>query len=318
MVADKVCEQSEKILELERLLSEKNQQLSAKDELLQRQLCTRSELETQKLELMSALSELKLHRAALEKENLELKNFENLNISQDQLKRFKTPFGSVGNLTQMNYSNLSGQSPKTPPISLRHQIHPMYHSLPRSQCHKSGNKPKLPINPNHNNNNRLLNNNSNISKQRNVAFASNEKILIDDNCVQNDSSDIMFNSYTSTSNANSTPSPTLKERSAKSLRNIFGKLRRSNSGNLELPTLEQGEPEFRRGDRSRATAGGRIEWSTQTSQNKIYSNKNWSDWSEQEIASWLNELGLGCYEEDCRYVPTFFTYKMLYCFKLSL
>ncbi|XP_046809080.1 liprin-beta-2 [Lucilia cuprina] len=293
MVADKVCEQADKILELERLLSEKTQQLSAKDELLQRQLCTRSELETQKLELMSALSELKLHRAALEKENLELKNFENLSISKEQLKHFTAPFGSMGNLTQLNFSNKSGHSPKTPPTALRHQIHPLYHSLPRSQCYKNGNKPKLPINPNHNNNN----NNGNISKQRNVVFASNEKILIDDTSIQNDSSDLMFNSFTSNSNVNSTPSPTLKERSAKSLRNIFGKLRRSNSGNLELPALEQAEPEFRRGDRARATAGGRIEWATQFS---INSNKNWSEWSEQEVCNWLNEIGLACYEEDCR------------------
>ncbi|XP_075160662.1 liprin-beta-1-like [Haematobia irritans] len=41
MVADKLCEQSDRIIELEGLLAEKTQQLSAKDELLQRQLCTR-------------------------------------------------------------------------------------------------------------------------------------------------------------------------------------------------------------------------------------------------------------------------------------
>ncbi|KAM7356096.1 liprin-beta 1 [Cochliomyia hominivorax] len=299
MLADKVLEQSDKILELERLLSEKTQQLSVKDEQLQRQLCSRSELETQKLELMTALSELKLHRAALEKENLELKKFENLSNSQENLKNFAAPFGSMGNLTQLSFLNISGQSSKTPPSSLRHQIHPMYHSLPRSQCHKNGNKPKLPINPNHNNNNRFLNNNANISKQRNVAFASNEKI-IDNNFTQIDSSDSMFNSYTCNLNTNSTPSPTIKERSAKSLRTIFSKLRRSNSGNLELPELEQAEPEFRRGDRSRATAGGRIEWSGQSTQFTTNSKKNWSEWSEQDIVIWLNELGLSCYEEDCR------------------
>lgn len=308
MVADKVCDQADKILELEGLLSERTLQLSAKDELLQRQLCTRSELETQKFELMSALSELKLHRAALEKENLELKNFENLTISQEQpLTRLAPPFGSMGNLPQLNYSNIGGQSPKTPPSALRHQIHPLYHSLPRSQCNKNGNKPKLPINPHHhnhnqnNNNNRSLDaNNANSTKQRNVVFASNEKILIDDECSHNDGHDVMFNSYMSNSNTNSNPSPTLKERSTKSLRNIFGKLRRSNSGNLELPALEQAEPEFRRGDRARSTAGGRIEWSAQSSQISTNSNKNWSEWSEQEVAIWLNDMGLACYEDDCR------------------
>ncbi|XP_013107414.1 uncharacterized protein LOC106087067 [Stomoxys calcitrans] len=318
MVADKLCEQADRIVELEGLLAEKNQQLSAKDELLQRQLCTRSELETQKLELMSALSELKLHRAALERENMELKNFENMTITQEPLRRIVAPFGSLGNLNQA-----SGQAPKTPPSSLRHQIHPLYHSLPRSQCHKNNNKPKLPINPHHNNNNNnnnnsnTTNNNSNksfdnntttttiasASKQRNVVFASNEKILIDDDCGHSGTPDIMYGSYISQSNTNSTPSPTLKERSAKGFRNIFGKLRRSNSGNLEFPALEQAEPEFRRGDRARATAGGRIEWSTQAPQNSTNCNsyKNWSEWSAQDICNWLSgELGLQCYEEDCR------------------
>lgn len=37
-------------------------------------MLTRSSLETQKLELMSAMSELKLHQAALERENLELRS----------------------------------------------------------------------------------------------------------------------------------------------------------------------------------------------------------------------------------------------------
>lgn len=302
MVADKVCEQADKILELEGLLADKTQQLSAKDELLQRLLCTRSELETQKLELMSALTELKLHRAALERENLELKNLENLAILQEQSSLKRTggvPFGSMGNLPQLNYSNSAegrdGQSPKTPPALLKHQIHPLYHSLPRSQCHKNGNKPKLPINPHNNNNN---NNNKSLDnhnmRQRNVAFASNEKILIDDNCSGLDNhQDIISNSA-------STPSPTLKERSAKGLRNIFCKLRRSNSGNLELPALEQADAEFRRGDRIRATAGGRIEWSTQSSQLSTNSNKNYTEWSAQDICNWLADLGLGQYEEDCR------------------
>lgn len=291
MVAEKLNEQADRILELEGLLSEKTQQLSAKDDLLQRQLCTRSELETQKLELMSALSELKLHRAALEKENRELKNYEMLN-TEEHLKQSGVIFGSLGNLTQ--FSSVGEQSPKTPPSSSRHQIHPLYHSLPRSQCHKNGSKPKLPINPNHNNNNQLVNHN----KQRNVVFASNEKILIDDVCGQNNGADYILNSCNS--NSNSSPSPTLKERSTKSLRNIFGRLRRSNSGNLESPALECAELEFRRGGRTRSTAGGRIEWSPQSLQLPSNLNKNWSEWSETEITNWLNAIGLTCYEEDCR------------------
>lgn len=47
---------------------------------------TRSSLETQKLELMSAMSELKLQQAVLERENLELRasHFNNNTIAADR------------------------------------------------------------------------------------------------------------------------------------------------------------------------------------------------------------------------------------------
>lgn len=41
---------------------------------LMQEMLSRSSLETQKLELMSAMSELKLHQAALERENFELRS----------------------------------------------------------------------------------------------------------------------------------------------------------------------------------------------------------------------------------------------------
>lgn len=53
-------------------------------------MLSRSSLETQKLELMSAMSELKLHQATLERENFELRsshlnnNNNNNNISNDR------------------------------------------------------------------------------------------------------------------------------------------------------------------------------------------------------------------------------------------
>uniref|UniRef100_A0A6E8W1B2 SAM domain-containing protein n=1 Tax=Anopheles coluzzii TaxID=1518534 RepID=A0A6E8W1B2_ANOCL len=65
--------QSTKISELENMIKEKNQLLSNAEDLLQREMLSRSSLETQKLELMSAMSELKLQQAALERENLELR-----------------------------------------------------------------------------------------------------------------------------------------------------------------------------------------------------------------------------------------------------
>ncbi|XP_058833871.1 liprin-beta-1 isoform X2 [Topomyia yanbarensis] len=74
VLTEQVQTQSTKITELERTVHEKNKLISNADDLLQREMLSRSSLETQKLELMSAMSELKLQQAALERENLELRS----------------------------------------------------------------------------------------------------------------------------------------------------------------------------------------------------------------------------------------------------
>lgn len=294
MLAERVSEQADRIIELEGLLTDKSQQLCSKEEQLQRQMISRSALETQKLELMSALSELKLHRTALECEN-------ELNASDGNGRgEGSLPYGSMGNINQKGFSADGSLAPKTPPSALRHQIKPQFHSLPRS--HGAANKQRsLP--PNNNNNSRVLDVNANSSgKQRNVAFASNEQILIDDSVLSDGAAPTedamsMYSSFRSQSH--STPSPKLRERSARGLRNILGKLRRSNSSNCELTALEQAEPEeFRRGG-SRATAGGRIEWSAQT---PMFNDaaKHYRCWNSQEVCNWLTHMGLGCYQDNCR------------------
>ncbi|XP_030373267.1 liprin-beta-1 [Scaptodrosophila lebanonensis] len=281
MVVERLSEQADKIVELEGLLTEKTQQLCSKDEQLQRQMISKSALETQKLELMSALSELKLHRTALEREN-ELHANDGGGI----------PYGSMGNINQKAF--VCAMVPKTPPSALRHQIKPRFHSLPRS--HGAAGKQALRQSGDlHNHNNRALDVNANSSgMQRNVAFASNEQILIPlgDSTAQNE--DAMYSSFIS--QTQSTPSPKL--RPILGFRFLDNFLRRSNSSSCELTALEQAEPEFRRGG-SRATTGGRIEWSAQT---PLFSDasKHYSTWDAQEVCNWLSYMGLGCYEENCR------------------
>lgn len=86
MLTEQVSAQNEKINDLERLIVDKSQHVSTTEDLLQRERLTRSSLETQKLELMSAMSELKLQQAVLERENLELRasHFNNNTIGSDR------------------------------------------------------------------------------------------------------------------------------------------------------------------------------------------------------------------------------------------
>lgn len=86
MLTEQVSAQNDKINDLERLIADKSQHVSTTEDLLQRERLTRSSLETQKLELMSAMSELKLQQAVLERENIELRasHFNNNTIGPDR------------------------------------------------------------------------------------------------------------------------------------------------------------------------------------------------------------------------------------------
>lgn len=87
-----------------------------------------------------------------------------------------------------------------------------------------------------------------------------------------------------------TPSPSMSQKN-KGLRSIFGKMKRSNSGNLEdLPN----DCEFRRGG-IRATAGPRLGWD-----NTPKPDKPFAEWDIDAVCLWLDDMGLGCYEEEAR------------------
>ena len=72
-MSDQLETQSDKISELEKILDDKKDVLRKTEDILQREMLTRSSLETQKLEFMSELSNVKLRQAAIEKENNELR-----------------------------------------------------------------------------------------------------------------------------------------------------------------------------------------------------------------------------------------------------
>ncbi|CAD6245331.1 GSCOCG00013652001-RA-CDS [Cotesia congregata] len=74
VLSEQVDAQSNKIMELEHLLQEKKNCLRQLDDALQQEILSKSALETQKLELLTSLSEMKLKQASLEHENMTLRN----------------------------------------------------------------------------------------------------------------------------------------------------------------------------------------------------------------------------------------------------
>ncbi|XP_058461225.1 uncharacterized protein LOC131436503 isoform X2 [Malaya genurostris] len=102
--------------------------------------------------------------------------------------------------------------------------------------------------------------------------------------------DVAANQLNYTSNP--TPSPSMSHKNLKGLRNIFGKIKRSNSGTLDdVPS----DGEFRRGG-IRATAGPRLGWSVEFRK----PDKPFREWNLDTLCLWFEQMGLSMYEEELR------------------
>ncbi|XP_045479062.1 liprin-beta-1 isoform X3 [Harmonia axyridis] len=298
VLTDQIEAQSYKISDLEKTLQDKKHCLVEAEEKLQREMLSRSSLETQKLELMSIISDLKLQQAAAERENMELRNNLHMNNNGDLKKPTLLPRNSPqphsaltpiqhtnsgqGNTlrvspspssitslnstrrSETNYCLQDLQPPKTPPSSYKRQIDIHYASLPRQQfLSNGGNISSVDFNANPA---------SNGSKKA-VAFAQTEKGTTEEN--NGDASQLQIGKN-------------------KGIKKIFGKIKRSGSGNLEdLP----GVGEFQRGG-VRATAAARLGWSEPQLTQKP--DKPFSEWDTENICDWLQDLGLDQYIPEAR------------------
>ncbi|XP_060532588.1 liprin-beta-1-like isoform X5 [Cylas formicarius] len=321
VLTEQIEAQSDKIADLEKSLQEKKQVLADAEEKLQREVLSRSSLETQKLELMSIMSELKLNSAALERENMELRNGQFNNNSSD-LKRpplapklvsqpqltstpvhhssqilrgspSPSPIGTSSNSPRrvdMVPSFIQEPNrPKTPPSTYKRQIDVQYGSLPRQQFLSNGSGSNL-----------ITDSNANPHK-KGVAFGRTTGLIggggylpvaggrLRGFSVPNlaESDKIAADEY---SKENSPGSPTLSFNKNKGIKKIFGKMKRSGSGNLE--DLPAGLGEFQRGG-VRATAAARLGWSEPHL--TLKPDKPFSEWDGENICDWLQDLGLDQY-----------------------
>nr|XP_020652887.1 liprin-beta-2 isoform X2 [Pogona vitticeps] len=122
----------------------------------------------------------------------------------------------------------------------------------------------------------------------------------EDNSIQRDSNnmdgtvtseDLSPLSSGTDSGAQSPLSPESK-RSPRGIKKIWGKIRRTQSGNF--PGDDLGLGEFRRGG-LRATAGPRLSRSKDTKGQKNDHNAPFPQWSTERVCSWLEDFGLGQY-----------------------
>ncbi|XP_043462051.1 liprin-beta-1 [Leptopilina heterotoma] len=94
VLSEQVDAQSNKIHELEQILQENVSSFKQMEEALQKEVLARSNLETQKLELLTSLSEIKLKVATLEHENIALRT-SNQFSNGEQFSRFTGQYNSL-------------------------------------------------------------------------------------------------------------------------------------------------------------------------------------------------------------------------------
>lgn len=247
-------------------------------------MLSRSSLETQKLELMTAISEMKLQQATLERENYELRstylknsltNLSNPSMvygkrviapnAQQNQKNNNALSGSHGNLSQ----NLSVANTSSPEFNRqRADIH--YSSLPRQSFAAAANLSISGMNGSHDGVE------TNNSPRRNVAFADKDKII-------DDSINIPQRSYA----VQALTSPAMGQKH-KGLRGILDKIKSNNGNNISLveDSSIDNENDFIRGG-MRATAGPRLGWTNQEKNRKAF-----KDWDIDMLIDWFDDMGL--------------------------
>ncbi|XP_034245967.1 liprin-beta-1 [Thrips palmi] len=327
--------------ELEAALGDRKRSLQQAEDQLQREMLSRSSLETQKLELLSSVTELKRQLVALSRENAELRTLQQhrppvaprtFYPSQSQLLRDASPCpGSPLHRNTASPGLEHAEScreireltrdippPRTPPASYRQRVQ-QYHSLPRDSqadaCSPLGGECAAQTTTATNGTNNGTNNgisslntsngqgNGGLTK-KGVAFgkgflnfahreprraravgdrcSSTPNLADAERAIQDE------NDRSLALSLSPQPSPSLSASKNKGIKKILGRMKRSGSGNLDDI---HNEGEFRRGG-VRATAGGRLGWSSSSNALSARSQVPFAQWDREAISEWLCNLGL--------------------------
>ncbi|XP_044731186.1 liprin-beta-2 isoform X5 [Chrysoperla carnea] len=337
VLTEQIETQSDKIAELEKLLSEKKQLLGNAEDLLQRvrtlatyiashidkqkEMLSRSSLETQKLELMSAMSELKLQQAALERENIELRT----SHYASQLNGNHVITNQSATLTNINKK--PPLIPRTSPIP-QHTSTPVHHSTNTNQISSTilSSTPS-PISGNTTSNTPLSTRNDdnqprtpppNYRRTVDLHYGSlpRQTYLSTNGLIMDNNANSSQTNLTGVPNSASVPSRK-GVAFGKGISSLLGGARGrghsvpnlaetekvviedSNDGVNSFspqasPSLNKnkGDGEFRRGG-VRATAGPRLCWSQPPDSKRP--DKPFHEWDIENICDWLQELGLEAY-----------------------
>uniref|UniRef100_A0A0P4W965 SAM domain-containing protein n=2 Tax=Scylla olivacea TaxID=85551 RepID=A0A0P4W965_SCYOL len=309
VLTEQVEAQAEKITDLENLLDDKKEQLQKTEEQLQKEIIIRTSLETQRLELVSEISNMKLHQAAYERENLELRDKIRHSDHQSDNAKMQLAAALTNSPSPSSISTLStipasspnkspAQAPTASPASSPVASHDAREYLPprtpppnaRRKIDQFGTVPRQREMGVGGENNQTA---ANTARTKGVMFAETEMQMIEDlpegEYRQHDGLTSPESSSPRGNTLAGHRSPPTHPK-ATGIKKIFTKLRRSSSGHLDG---ELGDGDFRRGG-MRATASARLGWTSPSLSFKEPS-VSFDKWSVETLENWLGALGLSQY-----------------------
>uniref|UniRef100_A0A4W3GCD6 PPFIA binding protein 2 n=1 Tax=Callorhinchus milii TaxID=7868 RepID=A0A4W3GCD6_CALMI len=281
VLTDQVEAQGEKIRDLEACLEEHQLKLNSTEEMLQQELISRTALESQKLDLMAEVSNLKIKLAGIEKDQEEceeksLKNegllleLRSLKCKVEELENEKNQYEKKLKTTKAEITELQEQL-----LSKDMEIERLQSQLSsRASVQSDGSDREIP---------------------RECFYVKADFILWQDRRIEELSR--LLNQYKMMKQMVLMAQVFLwwslvQDKLNFFLPNFHPRIRRTHSSTLAEE--EEGPTEFRRGG-LRATAGPCLARSTDTSGYKGDPKVPFAQWTTEQVCSWLQDCGLGQY-----------------------
>uniref|UniRef100_A0A8B9FWX4 SAM domain-containing protein n=1 Tax=Amazona collaria TaxID=241587 RepID=A0A8B9FWX4_9PSIT len=263
----------------------------------------RTSLETQKLDLMAEVSDLKIKLVGMEKEQSEyeekqnkaeglLQELRHLKIKVEELENERNQYEWKLKATKAEIAQLQEQ------LALKDaEIERLQSQLSRTSSHsevaeRDQEVQRLKIGME----SLLAANEEKITTLLAICIKCDYIAVLNPGDTENVDGTIVSDDLSPlSSGTDSGPQSPLSpenRKSPKGIKKIWGKIRRTQSGNF--PADDLGLAEFRRGG-LRATAGPRLSRSKETKGQKSDYNAPFAQWSTERVCNWLEDFGLGQY-----------------------
>uniref|UniRef100_A0A673BYB5 Liprin-beta-1-like n=1 Tax=Sphaeramia orbicularis TaxID=375764 RepID=A0A673BYB5_9TELE len=281
VLTDQVEVQGEKIRDLDTCLEHHREKLNATEDLLQQELLNRSTLETQKLELMTEVSSLKLKLTAVDRDHRDSEVGPVLEGLYQEVTDLRFRVTDIENERLQCEKKL-----KATKVSLCSSV------LKTVQLVVRKNKASTTSNESFGTKRARTSFGRGFFKLRGGKQTASAPNLAETEGKGTDHLDLAGVPPQKSKDGAPLPSSLETKKKSKGFKKFFGRLKRSHSTSFNLD--DAAEMEFRRGG-VRATAGPRLGWSHETKHQQVAVDVPFSQWNKDDVCSWLHEQGLGLY-----------------------